>query len=432
VLLQCGSLTGCLGASKPIAGAQDKAKDLISEALRLFEVHSLQTRAAEAEYELGVCYWRTGAFDEARVILWQAAQKLGREDIEQRAKILIRSTVVEISAGRYQEALKILDETESVFKIASDAFKGRWHAQKAIALTGLGTAERRTDYYDRAILEYTGAIFHFEQAKHERYCANNENNLAFLLYKLGRYRDAHEHLDQAQRIFTRISDAGNLAQVRETRARVFLAEKKYQRAADMIGGAVGALEKAGELGLLADALTVKAIVEAKLGHHYLSLPTFRRAIRVAEQAGALESAGLAALSLIEEHGATRLSEEEVYAAYIRADDLLSQTQNAEARLRACARLISRRLGVAAMGAGFSLSEEVRKHEARYIARALREAKGVVTIAAKRLGISYQKLQYLLETRHKDLVPARTPVQKRMRSIIKKRKSSLPKSKIPSH
>lgn len=56
VFLQCGSLTGWLGASKPIGGAQDKAKDLISEARRIFEAHGAQSRAAEAEYELGICY----------------------------------------------------------------------------------------------------------------------------------------------------------------------------------------------------------------------------------------------------------------------------------------------------------------------------------------------------------------------------------------
>jgi tetratricopeptide (TPR) repeat protein len=421
VLLQCGSLTGCLGASKPITGAQDKAKDLISEALRLFEAHGLQTRVAEAEYELGVCYWRAGAFDEARVILWQAAQRLGREDVEQRAKILIRSTVVEVSAGRYHDALHILDEAESVFNIAPDAVKGRWHGQRGMVLRRLGAAENRADYLDRAIIEFTAAAIHFERVGHERYYGNAENNLAMLLNRMGRYAEAHRHLDSAQKIFTGLNDVGSLAQIRETRARVFLAEKKYKRAADVIGGAVGALEKAGELALLADALTVKATVEARLGRHYLSLPTFSRAIRVAEQAGALESAGLAALSLIEEHGAGRLSEEEVYAAYIRADSLLSQTQDTEAvaRLRGCARLIARRLGVAAMGAGFSLSEEMRRHEARYVARALREAKGIVTSAAKRLGISYQKLQYLLDTRHKDLSPIRKPAQKRLRSIIKK-------------
>lgn len=421
VLLQCGALTGCLGASKQAEGAQDAAKDLIGEALRIFESHSLQARAAEAEYELAVCYWRAGALDEARVILQDAARRLGETDIEQRAKILIRSTVVEVSAGRYNDALKILDDAESVFNIAPDALKGRWHGQRAVVLRRLGTAEGRADYFDRAIIEYTAAIYHFEQAKHERYCGNAENNLAFLLYKLGRYQQAYEHLERAKRIFIRLRDEGNLAQVKETRARILLAEKRYETAANESARAVAALEKVGEAALLADALTVQATVEAKRGDDARSLAIFRRAVAVAEDAGALESAGRAALSLIEEHGAARLSEAEVCETYCRADELLGRTQDAEAvaRLRACARLIARRLGEVWMAADFTLTEAARGYEARFISRALSDAGGSVSRAARRLGVSHQRLVYLLKTRHKKLLPARTPAKKRKRSVMQK-------------
>ncbi len=71
-----------------------------------------------------------------------------------------------------------------------------------------------------------------------------------------------------------------------------------------------------------------------------------------------------------------------------------------------------------MGEGFTLPEALRLYEARYIRRALYESGGRVTHAAKQLGITYQKLQYLLETRHKDLAPERTPAERRLRSIIK--------------
>lgn len=421
-LLQCGSLTGWLGASKTGASVQDAAKDLISEARRLFEAHGLQSRVAEAEYELGVCYWRAGALDEARVILQEAARRLGESDNEQKAKIRIRSTVIEISAGRYHDALQVLKEAEPDFQGASDAVKGRWHAQMAIVLRRLGTAEGHTDYLDRAIIEYTAAIFHFGRAKHERYCANNENNLAFLLYKLGRYEEAQQHLDRAQKIFTRLNDAGSVAQVRETQSRILLAEKRYKKAAEVISGAVGTLEKAGESALLSDALTVQATIHARLGQHYLSLPAFRRAVKVAEDAGALESAGLAAIAMIEEHGAARMSEAEVYAAYRRADALLKNTQDAEAiaRLRACARIVTQRLAGELTGANLSFPEAIQAYEARLIKRALKGAKGSITQAAKRLGISYQWLSYLLDTRHKDLQPARQPPVKRKRSIIKKK------------
>lgn len=418
VFLQCGSLTGWLGTSKRVEGAQEAAKDLISEALRTFDARGLNARVAESQYELGICYWRSGAFDEARLILQEALHKVGEGSPEQRAKILIRSTLVEISAGRYNDALRILNEAEPVFQVTSDAVKGKWHAQMALVLRRLGMAEGRADYLDRAIIEFTAAIYHFELAGHQRYAANNLNNIAPLLAKFGRYSEAHEHLDRAQMIFTKLRDPGNLAQVDETRARILISEKKYWDAARIIADVIQVFEDGGESALLADALTVQATVEARLERHDISLSTFRRAMEVAEQAGALESAGLAALTMIEEHGVTRLSEEELYEAYARADERLRRTQDAEAiaRLLGCARLIARRLGVVRMDTGFRLPEVVRQYEARFIRRALKDAEGSVTRAAKRLGISYQTLQYLLSKPHKGLAPARP---KRLKSIIKK-------------
>src|SRR5687768_14471637 len=69
VLLRVGALTGWIGSSEQIRGAQEKAKDLLSESVALFEGLSDSGRAAEAQTELAYCYWREGAFDEARVIL---------------------------------------------------------------------------------------------------------------------------------------------------------------------------------------------------------------------------------------------------------------------------------------------------------------------------------------------------------------------------
>jgi CheY-like chemotaxis protein len=123
---------------------------------------------------------------------------------------------------------------------------------------------------------------------------------------------------------------------------------------------------------------------------------------------------------MEEHGAARLTEGEVYEAYCRADDLLRQTQDAEAitRLRACARLAVRRLAdVKRLGKGFSLPDTVKAVEAQFIARALSDAGGSVTSAARLLGISYQSLAYIVEKRHQDLLPARTPAAPRRKSII---------------
>jgi len=281
--------------------------------------------------------------------------------------------------------------------------------------------EGHADYFDRAIIEYTAAIYHFGQANHERYCANNENNLAFLLYKLGRYDAAHEHLDRAREVLLRIKDAGLLAQVDETRARVFIAEQRYREANRVIGGAIQMLEKGGESALLADALTVQGVAWARLGAYESSMNVLLRAVGVAEGAGALCSAARASMTLIEEHGARRLGQMEAYGLYLRADGLLKSTQDAEdvARLRACARVVLRRLSGARLpDEGFTLYGAVHEFEAKFIEQALEDAGGSVTQAARLLGIRYQSLINLLKTRHRSLIKKRTPAKRRKRSIFR--------------
>ena len=285
LLLQCGSLTAWLGSARQL-DVQEQAKDLLTQALYLFQSQGRQAKVSETQYELGICYWRLGAFDEARIIFNEALK-----GTEQKGKILITRTVVEISTGQYYEAWKMLDEARSSFDESNHALKGRWHAQMALVLRRLATAEGRTDYADRAIIEFTAAIYHYEQAKHERYCATNLNNLAMLLYKLGRYNEAHEQLDRANTFLEKLKDVGLLTQVEETRARVLLAEENYLEARRAIIGVVDTLERGGEQALLVDALIIKATVQARLGDYDASLHTFRYAIKTAVNAGALSNAG---------------------------------------------------------------------------------------------------------------------------------------------
>ena len=47
VLLQCGVLSGWLGSIGHVPGSQEKAKDLLSEALRLFTAHERRSKARQ-------------------------------------------------------------------------------------------------------------------------------------------------------------------------------------------------------------------------------------------------------------------------------------------------------------------------------------------------------------------------------------------------
>ncbi|HZH90271.1 MAG TPA: response regulator [Pyrinomonadaceae bacterium] len=433
ILLRVGSLSGYLGSVGQIEGTQEKIKDLITESIARFQALGETTRAANAQSELGFCYRRAGAYDDARVVYQEALKGLDEGSEEIRAKILLRLAIVESLSGRLNDSLRILLDSAAFFeKSASDALKGKFHNDLACALTSLGQAEHRPDYIDRAIIEYTAASHHFDQSGHISYRASAESNLGFLLYTIGHYEEAHEHLNAARRLFADLENKGRIAQVDETRARVLLAQGRLQPAEGAIREAVRVLSKGGEQGLLAEALITQGRILSKLGNFIESLNTLRRAADLAEQAGAVEDAGRALLLLMEEH-ADRINEHELLEAYERAHNLLKDTQDMEtiSRLRAFAiRIMSDRRAslsqrrvrsVVDFWANFDLNERVRAYEARYVRRALIDGEGSVTRAARLLGLRHHAtLTYMLDAeqgRHKDLAYLRTPPETRRQSII---------------
>lgn len=412
ILLQCACLSGFLGNAQA-KNVHEKAKDLITEALGIFQRRANEIKVSECNYELGICYYRAGAFDEARIVL---AEALTGATPEQHGKIVIGQALVEIFSGRCGEAQEILLDARPFFENASDALKARWHAHMGLVQRRL--ARGRIEHLDRAIIEYTAAIYYYEQAGHNRYCGVNLNNLAFVLYRLGRYAEAHEHLDKAHLIFSRLRDKGTIAQVEETRARAFIAEGRYKDAWRVITSVVEVLEGGGECALLVDALTNKAIIQARLSHTEHSAQTFKQAIKLGEESGAVFNAGLACVSMMEE---LRLSDRALCRAYRIADQYLSKTQDEEVmtRLRDCARRAVKQLGAPQIARNFSLPAALRVLEAKFIEEALLRTEGRITKAASLLGITHQALHGIINTRHTQLLSKRTPVQKRLKSIIKK-------------
>jgi transcriptional regulator with PAS, ATPase and Fis domain len=85
-------------------------------------------------------------------------------------------------------------------------------------------------------------------------------------------------------------------------------------------------------------------------------------------------------------------------------------------------------GLANPWEGFSLKEEVRRFEDRFIEMALRDARGMVTIAARLLGFPHHEtLNWRLRNRNKNAQSAKKPAEPRRRSIFgtarKKKKKS---------
>jgi CheY-like chemotaxis protein len=423
VLLRVGTLTGWLGSTRQIDGAQETAKNLISESITRFKALREEKKAAEALTELGPCYWREGSFDDARVVFQEALKHFSNEDGDLKAVSLLRSAAIEKLTNRLSDALHLLVEAAPLFDASKNhTIKGRFHNEYAQVLRKLSAAEHRNDYIDRALIEYEAASYHFEQAGHARYQACVENNLGFLFGTIKNFTQAHEHLDRAQALFTSMKDSVHTAQVDDTRARVLLAEGRINEAEKIVRSAIQVLERGGEQSLLAEALTTHGVILARMGSHKVARLTLQRAVEVAQSAGDSETAGLAALTILEELS-EHLQAHDLSATYDRAAELLSKSENRETKDRLLA--VSRRalflvgsLPSPPTWKGFNFYDAVLRFEARLIERALRDASGIVSRAAQLLGIDRSSLDAMLHRgRHKALEHLRTPVEPRKSSLM---------------
>lgn len=431
VLLRVGSVAGWQGSADQENGTQDSAKDFISHSVRLYEQLGNKSKAAEARADLALCYWREGAFDEARINLTQALSDIAETDSDLKALILVRAGIVEVDSRRLSEALRIYGEAAVLVEQSSDHnLQGTFHNSFGLALRRMADTNNLEAYLDRALIEYSAASFHFERAGNIRYVARVENNLGFLFYTIGRHDDAHRHLDRARQLFIQLKDTGTVAQVDETRARTFLASGRSADAERVIRAAVRVLERGDEKAILAEAITTYGTVKARLGKFVRARQLLDRAIEIAETCGDLEGAGRAKLSVIEELTA-QTTPLELAATYEAAVDLLkdSQEPTTTSRLVSAARIVISALGesgedpqpaIAESWDNFSIKREVRAFEKSLIERALRDSGGAVTKAAHLLGFKHhQSLISLINSRHRDLLVQRSAVRPRRSHLFSK-------------
>jgi tetratricopeptide (TPR) repeat protein len=428
LLLRSGTLTGWLGSAKQVSGAQEVAKDLISESASLFESLGLSEKVAEARVDLAICYWREGGLDEARITLWLVLDSLRDSRSEQRLRALLNSAIVERAATRDQDALRICTEAASLFDQSSnDALKGKFHNTCAAVLRSLGTSQNREEYIDRALVEYAAASYHFEQAGHRRFQARVENNVGFLFATIGKFVEAQEHLNHSRALSLGLGDRAGVAGAEDSKAQAFLMEGRYGEAEKAARSAVRSLRDGGEQAMLAEALTTHGKALARLNQAPIAQATLDQALEIAQNAGNPDRGGIAAITAIEELN-SYVSTHALQDYYRTAESLLSNSQNVSIknRLGECARrVLSASLAEATSAdaipvtsANFSLDAEVLRYEGSLIRKALEESGGSVTRAARRLGVTHQGLAFILNGRHSDLLSIRTPVKKRRRSIIR--------------
>jgi tetratricopeptide (TPR) repeat protein len=422
VLLHVGILTRWIGSKNQISDAQDVAKDLISESITLFESLGDSPRVAAARAELAICYWWAGALDEARIMLTEALKRITTEG-NTRANALIFLAAVEWSASRYNDSLKLLTENAALFRrIPNHTLKGTYHNQLAMVLRKLITLENQAKFFRRILSEYEEADRQFKLAHNSLYRANVKNNVGNVLRQMRRFKEAHKYVAEARRLAAALKDKALVAQFDDTRAQLLTDEGRLDEAETVAHGSVSSLRKSGHQILLVDSLITHGIVLARLGRSEQARFTFQNAIELAHEADALNKAGLAALSLIEE--VDDLTPDILATAYEQASEWLADCYSQGLLLRfktvgiKLARELRRGKDTDAKDKLFNrslnLQDETLKLERELISKALARVDGRITHAAKLLGVRYQTLAFIIDDRHPDLLKQRSPIHRRPR------------------
>jgi tetratricopeptide (TPR) repeat protein len=123
-----------------------------------------------------------------------------------------------------------------------------------MVLRSLATAEKRNDYFERAIKEYEQADQQFKLAHNTVFRGNVKNNVGFLLFKLGRFRIANDYLTEARRLTINAKDKILVAQFDDSLARLFIATNRLKEAEAVARRSVNVHDKSGHKNTLADSL----------------------------------------------------------------------------------------------------------------------------------------------------------------------------------
>lgn len=158
--------------------------------------------------------WREGRYEDCLLLVGTVLAENLTPRISVRA--WIQRATFQNERGEHEAALESLKQAASDLDSASTYIQGTYFSERGRAHKGLGS-------FDHALTDYPGAKHCFEQIGHWEYVATIEKNTAGVYLKLGEFAQAHEHVDEAIRIFSELKSE-TLCQAYDTQAEIFLFE----------------------------------------------------------------------------------------------------------------------------------------------------------------------------------------------------------------
>lgn len=235
LVLRCASIYGFYGHNKHLHDSQEKSKNLLTFASKLFSELGNVEKVAECENYLALSYWRKGEVDEAKVWLETSLAHDLSELNQTRIYTHIIEGLVMFDSRNYREIINLFAPLENNVRYYADfTLKGAFYNLVGNCWENLGKI-------DEALENLIRAKNFYQKAKHYVYYGVLLNDLAFLQTTIGNFETAHEYIDAATGAFRKMNDRSREGYSLDTKARIYLAEGKYSKALITIDEAISIL-----------------------------------------------------------------------------------------------------------------------------------------------------------------------------------------------
>jgi tetratricopeptide (TPR) repeat protein len=274
LLLRYGALVGFCGHISQVANAQEQSKDLLTRALAEFIDLKDEEKTAECENYIALAYWRIGELNESIVWLDSSLRRNCPSKSGTRLHSYLVRALINLEKKEFEKNVDLLEGMEDIYLEHGDAFLlGNYYTNLGISLKDLGqrTAALRCLKLSR---HYNG------KAGHKIYQGISENNLAQLYWLTRDFEKAHRAIDNATRIFRSIKDKTREGFSFDTKANVFIAEKKYTNALRSIEKAIDILRRGENAAYLVEAILTKTKTLLYLDRFADSILTLFEAIEI--------------------------------------------------------------------------------------------------------------------------------------------------------
>jgi tetratricopeptide (TPR) repeat protein len=252
LLRLCGVFLSFYGNAQNLKNYQIRGKDLLTNAVEIFEANQLLDKAAEAKVMLALCYWNEGEVNECEAILKFVEAEFGKNLIHPvYLQICINRLLIYFWSQDLESALKIIEEINPPMQFCSDVrLQAMFHNQAGIFYTNISE-------YDKAVFHLNEAIRFAEKAKNKVFVAINLNNLAFLYKDIKDYDTAFKYISESVDKFKRVNHQGLLSHALDTKALIYLDWNKSEKALESINESIDCFRQGEDYRGLTDALWTK-------------------------------------------------------------------------------------------------------------------------------------------------------------------------------